>query len=53
MTLRYVHPTEKDKREAVEKVTENLFPPRQKHVNAQNEAVDKGLENRAYLSDNN
>lgn len=33
MTMRYVHPTEKDKRIAVEKAAENLFPCRQKDVN--------------------
>jgi integrase len=39
MTMRYVHPTEKDKREAVEKAGENLFRGRQKDVNAENEPV--------------
>lgn len=34
MTLRYVHPTEKDKHAAVEKAAENLFRGRQKDVNA-------------------
>jgi integrase len=50
MTMRYVHPTEKDKREAVEKVGENLFRGRQKDVNAQNEPVQKEPENRAQVN---
>jgi len=33
MTQRYVHPSEKDKREAIEKAAENLFQGRQKDVN--------------------
>jgi integrase len=33
MTMRYVHPTEKDKREAIEKAAENLTPTRQYPVN--------------------
>lgn len=39
MTMRYVHPTEKDKREAVEKVGENLFRGRQKDVNPENSMI--------------
>jgi len=34
MTMRYVHPTDKDKRTAIEKAAKNLFQGRQKDVNA-------------------
>ena len=34
MTMRYCHPDDKDKRTAIEKAAENLFPGRQKDVNA-------------------
>jgi integrase len=50
MTLRYVHPTEKDKHEAVEKVAEKLFSGRQKDVNAQNEQVRDGKTEQALLN---
>lgn len=50
MTLRYVHPTEKDKHEAVEKVAENLFRGRQKDVNAEKLTSSEGLENRAQVN---
>ena len=44
MTMRYVHPTEKDKREAIEKAAENLFRGRQKDVNDQSAGHLEGLE---------
>jgi len=50
MTLRYVHPTEQDKHLAVEKVAENLYRTRQKHVNAKNDGVEKGLEKQAQIN---
>jgi len=34
MTMRYVHPTDKDKRTAIEEAAKNLFQGRQKDVNA-------------------
>ena len=34
MTMRYVHPTDKDKRAAIEEAAKNLFQGRQKDVNA-------------------
>lgn len=49
MTLRYVHPTDTDKYEAVRKVAENLFRGRQKDVNAKNLTSSEGLENRILL----
>lgn len=36
MTMRYVHPTDQDKRNAIEKVSENLFQCRQNVVNGKN-----------------
>jgi integrase len=50
MTMRYVHPTDTDKREAIEKVSEKLFQGRQNVVNgksgqAQDEVVDRTLIN--------
>jgi integrase len=44
MTMRYVHPTEKDKREAIEKMSENLFQGRQYPVNGENTAALNGAE---------
>jgi len=35
MTMRYVHPSEADKRLAMERVSEDLFPARQKDANAE------------------
>ena len=50
MTLRYVHPTEKDKHEAVEKVAEKLFRGRQKDVNDKIEYVRDGKTEQALLN---
>jgi len=50
MTLRYVHPTEKDKHEAVEKVAEKLFSGRQKDVNDKIEHVRDGKTEQALLN---
>ena len=44
MTMRYVHPTEKDKRAAIEKASESLFQGRQNPVNAQKSETLKELE---------
>lgn len=49
MTLRYCHPSEKDKREAIEKASENLILGRQKDVNGINSESLKGLENRTQI----
>lgn len=49
MTMRYVHPTEKDKREAIEKAAESLFRGRQKDVNGKNSEVLKELENQIQV----
>jgi len=49
-TLRYVHPTEKDKRLAVEKASEFLFQGRQKDVNGQKSAALEELEIRAQIN---
>jgi integrase len=38
MTMRYVHPSEADKRLAMERVGERLFPPRQEDANAETAA---------------
>ncbi len=48
MTMRYVHPTDTDKREAIEKASEKLFQGRQFPVNgksgqAQDEVVERTL----------
>jgi integrase len=45
MTLRYVHPTDADKYEAVRKVAENLFQTCQKHANASKLTSSVGVEN--------
>jgi integrase len=50
MTLRYVHSTDKDKREAVEKVAESLFQGRQKDVNDKIERVRDGKTGQALLN---
>jgi integrase/recombinase XerD len=50
MTMRYVHPTEKDKRMAIERAAKNLFRGRQKDVNAQNSTAAKRLENRTQIN---
>jgi hypothetical protein len=50
MTLRYVHPTEKDKHDAVEKVAETLIHHVKNPVDSQIDGVEKGLENRAQLN---
>jgi len=49
MTLRYCHPSEKDKREAIEKAFENLVSRRQKDVNGQKSEMLRGLENNAQI----
>ncbi len=49
MTMRYVHPTDADKRAAIEKATENLFRGRQKDVNGEIEGSLEGLENKAQI----
>lgn len=41
MTMRYVHPTEEDKRAAIEKATESLFQGRQKDVNDQKGMIEE------------
>ncbi|MCX6565395.1 MAG: tyrosine-type recombinase/integrase [Candidatus Aminicenantes bacterium] len=46
MTLRYVHPTDTDKYEAVRKVAENLFRGRQKDVNDPKLTSSERVENR-------
>jgi integrase len=43
MTLRYCHPSDKDKKLAIEKSTESIFQSRQKAVNGQNSEALKGL----------
>ena len=50
MTLRYVHPTEKDKHQAVDRVAENLFRGRQKDVNAQDGQGEIGLGKQPQLN---
>jgi integrase len=50
MTMRYVHPTDSDKRAAIEKAAENLFRGRQKDVNAEIERSLEGLENKAQIN---
>jgi len=49
MTMRYVHPTDADKRAAIEKAAENLYQGRQKDVNVEIEGSLEGLENKAQL----
>lgn len=49
MTMRYVHPTAKDKREAIEKASESLFRGRQKDVNGQISESLKEIENQAQV----
>jgi len=46
MTRRYIHPTDKDKRIAIEKVAENLFQGRQKDVNDFSTGSDSEVEER-------
>jgi integrase len=46
MTLRYVHPTDTDKYEAVRKVAENLFQGHQYPINAPKATPSEGIENR-------
>jgi integrase len=48
-TQRYVHPTEKDKRAAIEKAAENLFRGRQKDVNDEIRPVEKSVEKAAQI----
>jgi integrase len=47
MTMRYVHPTDKDKRTAIEKAAENLFQGRQKDVNEFSTGSDSAVEEKA------
>jgi integrase len=49
MTMRYVHPTDADKRAAIEKAAENLFRGRQKDVNGESTGSLKELENRTQV----
>jgi len=49
MTMRYIHPTEKDKREAIEKAAKNLYQGRQKDVNGEISEALKGLENKTQV----
>jgi len=46
MTMRYCHPSDKDMRLGIEKVAQNLFPGRQKDVNAKISTALKGSKNR-------
>ncbi len=50
MTLRYCHPSEKDRALAVDKVFEKLFGGRQKDVNTPETAPVKGLEKLTQLN---
>ena len=50
MTLRYVHPTEKDKHHVVEKVAKNLFRGSQKDVNAQKDSGGVDLEKQEQIN---
>lgn len=50
MTMRYVHPTDADKREAIEKAAESLYRGRQKDVNAQNLTLLEGVEIQAQIN---
>ncbi|MDI6848705.1 MAG: tyrosine-type recombinase/integrase [Candidatus Saccharicenans sp.] len=50
MTMRYIHPTESDKREAIERVAESLFRGRQKDVNGQSAGHLEGLENKGQIN---
>jgi integrase/recombinase XerD len=50
MTLRYVHPTEKDKHSAVQEVAKILFASRQNPVNDQIDGAQNGVEKCAQLS---
>jgi len=49
MTMRYIHPTDADKREAIEKSAENLYQGRQKDVNGEISGALKGLEYKAQI----
>ncbi|MBS3819941.1 site-specific integrase [bacterium] len=49
MTMRYVHPTEKDKKEAIEKASENLIQSRQNPVNGKNSEALKGVEKQGQI----
>jgi len=49
MTMRYVHPTEKDKRIAIEKAAENLFPCRQYPVNDKILTALEGVEKQVQV----
>ncbi len=49
MTMRYVHPTDEDKRTAIEKAAKNLFQGRQKDVNIVSTQIQEAtLEKRQY-----
>lgn len=43
MTMRYVHPTDEDKRSAIEKAAESLFQGRQKDINEFSTLTDKAV----------
>lgn len=48
MTMRYVHPTDTDKHEAVRKVAERLFQGRQKYVNTFEQLAERGNGQQLY-----
>jgi len=50
MTLRYVHPSDKDKKLAIEKSAENLFPGRQYDVNGKKSTALKGVEKQSQFN---
>ena len=50
MTLRYCHPSDKDKQLAIEKASEILFQSRQFPVNGENSTSLKGLENQSKVN---
>jgi integrase len=50
MTLRYVHPTERDKRAAVEKAADRLLNPVTNPVNPEKAEVSEGLVNRIHVN---
>jgi len=45
MTMKYVHPTDHDKHEAMERAGEKLYRTRQNHANGENQLVEKRAEN--------
>lgn len=49
MTLRYCHPSDKDKKLAIEKASESIFQGRQKAVNGENSEALKELEKQTQV----